>query len=142
MSHFTKLDKAQVRDPEAFVKAVKDLGFDGKIVENKQIEDYSGSKENVAVAVQGREYGGRRYDIGIQKDEATGRYNMVADWWGVSGSLTSDQRENFGHSESSIQDAVLRKTAQHDIVSSYARQGFMAQVQENDDKSINIKLTR
>lgn len=137
MSHFTKLDKAQVRDKKAFIKAAQELGFEGKVTENAEIKDFYGKRETVDVAIK---VGSA--DLGLKKDVKTGRFDMVADFWGIRRNLSSEQREKFGGSESDIQDALLRKTAKHDIISNYRRQGFTARVKENADNSINITLTR
>ncbi len=52
MSHFTRLSKADVRSPEAFLSACKELGFDGEITRDTTIQDAVGAKKKVAVAVQ------------------------------------------------------------------------------------------
>lgn len=138
MSHFTKLDKAQIRSEDAFIKGARELGFTGEVTKNTAITDYFGKKENVDVSIRV----GERADLGIKKDVKTGRFDMVADWWGVRRNLDGAQRQDFGESESAIQDALLRKTTKHDIIATYRRQGFMARVKENPDNTIDISLTR
>ena len=39
MSHFTKLDKANIVDPDAFIKACKELGFD-QVARDAKTKDY------------------------------------------------------------------------------------------------------
>lgn len=143
MSHFTKLSKADVRSPEAFLAACKELGFTGEITRDVTITDAVGATKKVSIAVKTGEYefrGHRRVaHLALEKNEK-GRYDIVADFWAVRGHLPSGL--SYVHEDKQLHDAVLRTTTKHDIVANYRRQGFVARVTTNADQSINISLSR
>ncbi len=143
MSHFTKLSKADVRSPDAFLAACKELGFTGEIERDITITDAVGAKKQVAVAVKTGEYNFSGHDrvshLALEKN-AKGRYDIVADFWAVRKNLPSPL--SYVQDDKELHDAILRKTTQHDLVSNYRRQGFVARVTENEDRSISISLSR
>lgn len=139
MSHFSRLDKAQIADPKAFGAACKELGFT-EIAENTTIRDYAGKTVNVNIAAKAP---GARYEVALVKN-GSGKFDMVADWWGI-------RQERYRYpgvidescsNDADVQNALLRTTTKHAIVSQYRRQGFMARVTVNKDQSINVSLTR
>lgn len=143
MSHFTKLDKANVTSPEAFVKALAELGFNAKPEYNVDIHDAAGQAMccDVAVRTHTYDWSGRRVNhIGIQKRK-DGRYDLMSDWWSITskGGLPAGFAEKHGMN---VTDAVLRVTTKHAIVDTYRKQGFVAQVKTNADRSISVTLTR
>lgn len=143
MSHFTKLSKADVRSPEAFIAAVKELGFTGAVERDTKIKDAVGASRNVAVAIQTGVYdfAGRSHTahLALEKNEK-GRYDIVADFWAVRKNLPAGL--SYVQNDKELHDAVLRTTTRQDIVSHYRRQGFIARVTTNADQSINISLTK
>lgn len=136
MSHFTTLSQAQIRSPEAFIAAARELGFDGALTRNTEIKDYMRTTHKVDLAISTG-----RYDIALAKN-ASGKYDMVADWWGVRQELPQKMRELNARSELDIQQALLRTTTKHDLVATYRRQGFLAHVQEDAEHNISVTLTR
>lgn len=142
MSHFTKLDRANITNADAFAAACKELGLTD-VRKNVDVKDYYGHKETVDVAARAP---GARYDIAIKKN-ASGRFDMVADWWGVR---THDRAKNpvldklgaFERGDASLQDALLRTTTKHTLIANYRRQGFVARVQEDAKHNITVTLTR
>ncbi len=143
MSHFTKLSQADVRSPDAFIAALKELGFTGEVKRDTKIKDAAGASKNVTVSIKTGDYvrGGanREAALGLEKNEK-GRYNIVADFWAVRKNLPASL--GYVRSDKDLHDAVLRATTRQDIVSNYRRQGFIARVTENADHSVNISLTR
>lgn len=133
MSHFTKLDRAKIKDADAFVKACAELGLTS-VQRNVAIRDFYGKQIDVDVAVKAGEY-----DLALKKN-AEGSYDMVADWWGVRGSglLTRKDIKN----DADLQDFLLRTTTKHTIVSKYRSQGFHASVTEDENQNINVVLQR
>jgi len=137
MSHFTKLDKAKIIDPDAFVKACEDLGFD-QVTKGSKIKDFYGKQIDVDVACKAES---NKYSIALQKNEA-GQYDMVADWWGIRTKLPEKAKNQGIKTDSDLQDALLRHTTKHTIVRQYKRQGFRAQVTEDQDHNIKVRLQR
>ena len=137
MSHFTKLDKAQITDAEAFVKACADLGFTD-VKRNCKIKDFYGKQITVDVAVKT----GPRYEVALQKGD-NGKYDMVADWWGIRGEMDKERLKAHGiRNDSELQDALLRHTTKHTIITRYGRQGFRATVTEDAENNLNVSLVR
>lgn len=137
MSHFTKLDKAQITDAEAFIKACADLGFT-EVSRNCKIKDFYGKQIDVDVSVKT----GPRYSVALQKGE-NGKYDMVADWWGIRGEMeNSDMAKHGIRNDSELQDALLRHTTKHTIISRYGREGFRATVTEDEENNLNVSLVR
>ena len=138
MSHFTKLDKANIVSQDAFLAACEELGL-YEVIKNTTITDYYGNKTNVDVAVKVG-----RYHIGLQKNQA-GTYDMIADWWGVRGNLPDGKlRTALGNqfSEEDIQDCMLRYTTKHTITQKYKKLGFRINVQEDENKSLIVNMTK
>lgn len=137
MSHFTKLDKANIKSPQAFIEACKELGLTN-IKENNVITDYYGNKTTAAVSVKVGEY-----DIGLQENDA-GNFDMIADWWGVRkqnlpGEMTSKMKSK---TEDEIQNCMLRYTTKHTITARYKKAGYKVNVSENEDRSLVVNLTK
>jgi len=130
MSHFTKLDKANIIDKDAFLKACKDLGI-VKVIHNAEIKDFYGGKTKVDVAAS---IG--NYSIGLQK-RADGMYDMVADWWGVRGELHGAYK-----TDEELQDMILKHTTKNTIVSKYSKMGYRASVTEDADQNIQVELVK
>lgn len=143
MSHFTRLSKADVRSPEAFLAACKELGFTGAVERDVKIKDAVGASKTVAVAIKTGEYyfAGKNHvsHLALEKN-AKGRYDIVADFWAVRKNLPASL--SYVQDDKQLHDAVLRTTTRHDLVSHYRRQGFIARVTTNADQSINISLTK
>lgn len=137
MSHFSKVARAQVRNPEAFVEAARELGFDGRLTRDTTIKDYAGKQLAVDLAIKV----GDKYDIALSKNES-GRYDIVGDFWGVRQYLPQRMKDLGATSEEGVQDALLRTTTKHDLVAHYRRQGFIARVSEDAQHNIQVELTR
>ena len=67
---------------------------------------------------------------------------MVADWWGIRNNLPEKAADQGIYNDEDLQDALLRHTTKHTIVRKYKRMGFRAQVNEDSDNNIQLKLTR
>jgi len=134
MSHFTKIDKANIVDVKAFASACEELGFTG-IKFDVEITDYFGSKITVCVAVP---IG--RYDIALQKN-SNDTYDMVADWWGVMREKLPSQIKNC-RTEEDIQNLILKHTTKNTIVNNYRRQGYRASVREDEEENLHVELSR
>jgi len=138
MSHFTKLEKANIVSQDAFLAACEELGLN-EVIKNTTIKDYFGNSSKVDVAVKVGSY-----HIGLVKNDA-GTYDMIADWWGVRGSqLRGKLKEALGssYSEEDIQDCMLRYTTKHTITKKYKKMGFRINVQEDENKSLIVNMTR
>jgi len=133
MSHFTKLERANIVNVDAFISANKELGLT-EIRKNVEITDYYGNKIKVDVAIKVG-----KYDIALKKNDA-GSYDMVADWWGLR---TSDLPAKLKacRSETDLQDLILKYTTKHTIVAKYKAQGWRANIKEENDE-FTIDLVR
>ena len=131
MSHFTKIDRANIVDVNAFISACKELGLTD-VKQNIQIKDFYGQMMKVDVAIKCG-----RYDIALKKNQA-GTYDMVADWWGCRGSHQKFQ----GLTDSDIQDLILKHTTKNTIVNRYKKMGFRASVTEDANQDLQIELVR
>jgi hypothetical protein len=124
LSHFTKLSKAQVTSVEAFIAACAELGLKD-VRKNAKSKDYYGKEILADAAVRVTD----KYDIAIVKGVKKGRYDIVADWWGIK----KDQ---------AFQDRLLQLTTKHTIIEKYRRLGFRASVKEDSEKNLTVNLVR
>ena len=87
MSHFTKIDRANIIDTNAFIAACQELGLTG-VSQNVEIKDYYGKMMKVDVAIKVG-----KYHLALKKNE-NGTYDMIADWWGVRGAGLPEKFKN------------------------------------------------
>lgn len=139
MSHFTKIDRANIIDVASFIEACNELGFTG-IRQNVEILDYYKNREIVEVAIRCGEY-----DIALKKN-STGTYDMIADWWGVRRSLSPDQLRNISMgkvvTDEDLQNLILKHTTKRTIINKYKKQGFRATVHEDEEQNLQVELVR
>lgn len=135
MSHFTKCAKAKIIDAGAFEEACKELGMTD-IKRSATMRGYAGKTQAADVLAA---FPNTRYDVGIVKGE-DGKFDLMADFWGVQLGLPDSWR--FPRTQDGIQNAIIQTTAKHTLTRQYAAQGFMAQVQEKEDGSVVVELTR
>lgn len=135
MSHFTKLDKAQIGNVDAFIKACAQLGFD-QVSRGAKIKDYYGKQIDADIAVKCG-----KYDLALVKNES-GKYDMIADWWGVRGVMGNEAPKHKINNDTDLQNYLLRHTTKHTIMDTYRRQGFRADVTEDANQNLNLKLSR
>ena len=134
MSHFTKIDRANIIDVTAFIAACKELGFND-VKQNTTIKDFYGQSMNVDVAVKVG-----KYDIALKKN-SNGTYDMVADWWGIRGTgLSAKFKGCFTDAE--VQDMILKHTTKNTIINKYKKLGFRASVVEDAEQNLQVELVR
>jgi len=134
MSHFTKIDRANIIDTAAFISACKELGLT-QVKRNAEITDYYGKKITVDVAINCG-----KYDIALQKN-ASGTFDMVGDWWGIRmGNLPEKLKKC--RTDEDLQNMILKHTTKHTIVSRYRRQGFRANIREDEEENLHVELVR
>lgn len=132
MSHFTKIDRANIVDVNAFIAACRELGLT-QVRTNVSIRDYYGATQQVDVAVSCG-----NYDIALVKNGD--KYDLTADWWGVMRKLPSKLASC--KSENDLQTLLIKHTTAQTIVARYQRQGYRATVREDDDENLQIELVR
>lgn len=137
MSHFTKLDKAKIIDPDAFIQACADLGFT-EVQRDVTIKAWDGKTKKVEIACK---MAGEKYEIGLQQNEE-GKYDMLADWWGIRLNLPSECKNQGIKTDSDLQDTLLRHTTKHTLTRKYRRQGFRAEISEDAEHNIRVRLSR
>ena len=132
MSHFVHNTKVFVTSKEAFIKACREMGFNGKVKENTTIKDYSGKTEKCALSVNAG-----TYDIGLV-EAGEGQFNLVADWWGVR----RDNSRYSSMSDDQIQNQLLQNTTKNTIKDKYEAIGFDVSVEPQKTGDMQITLTR
>lgn len=133
MSHFTKLAKANITNAQAFAAAAQELGL--RISLNAEGQCFSGRnkiKADVVVHVLDGD------DIVLTKNDKGG-FDMQADWSYRGNQLA--QKCGFKNA-SDLQDRLIQLTTKHAIVEKYRRQGFRAEVSEDENMNLNLTLTR
>lgn len=166
MSHFAKLSKANIVDANAFIAAMKELGLT-EVEKNTTIRPWDGADKPEEVDVFCRLPGTRTpnarhssnpadYGIAIKKNGS--KFEMLSDWSLTGYYLPQKVKATIpGHTSFYAKDGpgggayaacealrglALGLTTKHTIVSAYRKQGFMANVKVNADRSINVTLTR
>ena len=81
MSHYSRI-KTQFRHREALITCLRELGY---TVETDTVIQGHNGEHSVDIAVRQT----KRYGFGFVKSP-DGTYDMVADWWGISG---ADERK-------------------------------------------------
>ncbi|NMB78932.1 MAG: DUF1257 domain-containing protein [Methanomicrobiales archaeon] len=130
MSHYSKV-KTQFHNRQALVASLKNLGYE---VETDTV--ILGHHGEHAVEVAARR--GKGYQIGFVKN-TDGTYDMVADWWGVSGTderrITRDLEVQAG--------AIQKEYAKKMVMEQAAKDGFEIVSQtEEQDGSLRIVVRR
>lgn len=133
MSHFTKLDKASIVDADAFEAAAKELGF--KTSRNTIAKSYHGRNSLEAEVVVHMIPGD---DIALTRNK-DGKFDMQADWGYMGNAMI---RGTQFKSVNELQDKLIQLSTKNTIVSRYKRQGFRADVREDENQNLVVKLTR
>lgn len=130
MSHYSRV-KTEFHNREALIACLKNLGHE--VVTNTVIKGHHG-EHAVDIAVTGT----RGYGIGFVRG-ADGTYDMVADWWGVSG--TSEQK--IAQDLKSQADHIQRAYARKMVLDQAASDGFEVISQsEDEDGTLRIVVRR
>lgn len=158
MSHFTKLDKANVVDAEAFIAAAAELGL---TVVERNVEMRAWDTDDAPVHVDiccrfpGKKGdGAAKYGIGLIKNGK--QYEMVSDWAltgfylpkNIQAKLPTGfpQKDGPGGGAYAACEAfrglTLQLTSKHTLIANYRRQGFVARAVEDANKNIQLTLTR
>lgn len=120
MSHFTKVEQANIVSKEAFVKAAEEMGY--KIKADGMIRGWNGRTTKMDVGVSCPE---QEYDFGIKKN-AKGTFDLIA--------------ESFFPRK--ILNRASQLTTKHTIISDYHKKGFLAKVSEDAQQNLVVTLTR
>lgn len=124
MSHFTKVDTANIVSKTSFIEACKELGFTD-IKENGPVRGWAGQTLTMDVAVR---VPNCKYDFGIVKNGS--KFDLIAEDY-------LNRYEKPG-----ILGKVVQMTTKHSIVSQYRKLGFVARVTVDAKQNINVSLTR
>lgn len=145
MSHFTRV-KTKIKDEDMLLACLKEMGYSVEV--GGSIRGYQGVRQ-VSVRVN-VEHG---YDIGFVRG-ADGCYEVLADWWGVSGtnqaSFIGELQQRFEALQERVrrqleefQQRVRREYALKTSLASLQRQGFQVVDQrEESDGTIKILARR
>ncbi len=115
MSHFSRL-KTQIIEKEFLLQALQDMGY---TVEEGQLEVQGFNNKATLVEVRAsRQYS---YDIGFRKKG--NHYEIVADWWGVTGTNQKDFRNQ-----------LMQRYAYQVTLAKLEAQGYSLVSEETGDK--------
>jgi hypothetical protein len=121
MSHFSRI-RTTFRHREALIQCMQGLGY--TVETDTTINGYHG-RHNVDIAV--RKSGG--YGLGFVKNP-DGTYDLVADWWGVSGKGETKIAAELKRQAETIQKEYAKKM----VLEQTAADGFelVSETEEND----------
>ena len=130
MSHFSRI-RTTFRHREALIQCLQDLGY--TVETDTTIKGHEGQHQ-VDIAVKKT----RGYGIGFVRN-SEGSYDMVADWWGVSGSgqkkIAGELKEQAG--------MIQKEYAKKMVLEQTARDGFEVVSQtEEQDGTVRIVVRR
>jgi hypothetical protein len=115
MSHFSRL-KTQMVEKAFLLKALADLGYEYEEGE-VQVIGFQGEQTPVEIRLPLR----HSFDIGFRM--VRDRYEIVADWWGVTGIKQKD-----------FTNALMQRYAYHAALAKLEQQGFTLVNEETGDK--------
>ena len=121
MSHFSRI-RTTFRRREALIQCMQELGY--TVETDTTITGYHG-QHNVDIAVKKS----GRYCLGFVENPE-GTYDMVADWWGISGKGEKKIAEELNHQAETIQKEYAKKI----VLEQTAADGFdfVSETEEND----------
>ena len=120
MSHFSRI-KTTFRHREALVQCMQELGY--TVETNTTIKGYHGL-HNVDIAA--RKSNG--YALGFVKN-ADGSYDLVADWWGVSGKGEQKIADELKRQAESIQQEYAKRM----VLEQVKKDGFEVVLEKNEE---------
>lgn len=130
MSHFSRI-RTTFRHREALIRCMQDLGYTVEI--DTTIKGYHG-QHNVDIAV--KKSGG--YGLGFVKNPE-GTYDLVADWYGVSGKGEQKIAEELKRQAGAIQQEYAKKMVLEQAVAD----GFdLVSETEEQDGTVRIVVRR
>lgn len=130
MSHFSRI-KTQFRHREALIQCLEELGNTVEI--DTTIKGYHGQHTVDIAAKQSDGYG-----VGFVKN-GDGTYDMIADWWGVSGTSQKKIANDLKQQAETIQKEYARKM----VLEQTAKDGFEVVSQTNEaDGTVRIVVRR
>jgi hypothetical protein len=115
MSHFSRL-KTQMIEKEFLLKALLDMGYEYEEGDVK-VTGFQNEETPVEIRVPLR----NSYDIGFRKTRD--HYEIVADWWGVTGIKQKD-----------FTNILMQRYAYHATLTKLEQQGFTLVNEESGDK--------
>ena len=121
MSHFSRI-RTTFRRREALIQCMQESGY--TVETDTTITGYHG-QHNVDIAVKKS----GRYCLGFVENPE-GTYDMVADWWGISGKGEKKIAEELNHQAETIQKEYAKKI----VLEQTAADGFdlVSETEEND----------
>ncbi|WP_321504852.1 DUF1257 domain-containing protein [uncultured Methanoregula sp.] len=130
MSHYSRV-KTAFHNRKALVACLIKLGY--QVETDTVIKGHHG-EHTVDIAAKNRQ----GYGIGFVKGQ-DGSYDMVADWWGVSGTDEQKILQDLSRQAESIQKEYARKM----ILEQTAREGYELVSETNEeDGSVRIVVRR
>ena len=130
MSHYSRV-KTQFRHREALISCLNNLGYE--VETDTVIRGHTGEHE-VDIAVKKAQGNG----IGFVRNP-DGTYDMLADWWGVSGSDERKMTQELQQQAGTIQKEYAKKM----VLEQAARDGFAVISQtEQEDGTLRIVVRR
>lgn len=130
MSHFSRI-RTTFRHRDALIQCMQELGY--TVEADTTIQGYHG-RHNVDIAVKKS----RGYALGFLKSP-DGTYDLVADWWGVSGKGEQKIAKELKHQA----EAIQREYAKKMVLEQAAADGFdLVSQTEESDGTVRIVVRR
>jgi hypothetical protein len=126
MSHYSRI-KTKFRHREALIACLKNLGY--TVETDTTIKGHHG-EHTVDLAVRKT----KGYGVGFVKSP-DGTYDMVADWWGVSGSDERKMTQELARQAETIQKEYAKKM----VLEQAARDGFEV-VSQNEEQDGTLRI--
>jgi hypothetical protein len=130
MSHFSRI-RTRFRHREALIQCLEELG--NTVETDTPIKGYHGQH---IVDIAAKQSGG--YGVGFVKN-SDGTYDMIADWWGVSGTGQKKIADDLKRQAETIQKEYARKM----VLEQTAKDGFEIVSQTDEaDGTVRIVVRR
>jgi hypothetical protein len=130
MSHYSRV-KTTFHNREALIACLTELGY--KVETDTVIRGHHGEHAVEIAAIKKNGFG-----IGFVKGQDSS-YDMVADWWGVSGTNEQKILEELSRQSGSIQKEYARRM----VLEQTAREGYELVSETNEeDGSVRILVRR
>jgi len=126
MSHFSRI-RTTFRHREALVQCMQELGY--SVETDTTIKGYHGL-HNVDIAARKSD----GYALGFVKN-ADGAYDLVADWWGVTGKSEQKVAEELKRQAGAIQQEYAKRM----VLEQAVKEGFEL-VSEKDEQDGTVRL--
>ena len=131
MSHFTTV-RTKIADVACLEQALYQLDF--RVLHQARMRGWQGQTKKVSVVAQFNR-DDCPYDIGFVHNPKTNTYDMVADWWAISGRIGLD--------EPALAGQITQRYAYNKVLHEVKLKGFMVSEEQLEaDQSIRLVVRK